>query len=95
MVIQWDTLSSPVEDMSAQVAMQLCYNQGPVSSLTMLEYGVIHQCQKGEEDTKKAAAEVARRIASTPNLACNQTTNMLSPAVEKYASIVARGGVRA
>ncbi|CAL1149617.1 unnamed protein product [Cladocopium goreaui] len=77
------------------VAMQLCYTQGPVSALTMLEYGVIHQCQKGEDDTKRAAAEVARRIASTPSLACHQSTTMLSPAIEKYASLVARGGVRA
>ncbi|CAE7256860.1 unnamed protein product [Symbiodinium pilosum] len=77
------------------VAMQLCYNQGPVNALTMLEYGVIHQCQRGDEDTKKAATEVARRIASTPTLACHQATTMLSPAIEKYASIVARGGLRA
>ncbi|CAK9064083.1 Uncharacterized protein SCF082_LOCUS33064 [Durusdinium trenchii] len=77
------------------VAMQLCYNQGPVSALTMLEYGVIHQCQRGEEETQSSAAEVARRIASTPSLACHQSTTMLSPAIEKYASIVARGGVRA
>jgi len=77
------------------VAMQLCYNQGPVSALTMLEYGVIHQCQKGEDDAKKAATEVARRIALTPSLACHQSTTMLSPAIEKYASIVARGGVKA
>lgn len=77
------------------VAMQLCYTQGPVSALTMLEYGVIHQCQKGEDDTKRAAAEVARRIASTPSLACHQSTTMLSPAIETYASLVARGGVRA
>jgi len=77
------------------VAMQLCYNQGPVNALSMLEYGVIHQCQRGDEDTKKAAAEVARRIAATPALACHQATAMLSPAIEKYASIVARGGLRA
>mmetsp|Transcript_64531 Transcript_64531/g.151649 ORF Transcript_64531/g.151649 Transcript_64531/m.151649 type:complete len:672 (+) Transcript_64531:48-2063(+) len=77
------------------VAMQLCYNQGPVNALTMLEYGVVHQCQRGEEDTKQAAAEVARRIASTPTLACHQTTTMLSSAIEKYASIVASGGVKA
>lgn len=77
------------------VAMQLCYNQGPVSALTMLEYGVIHQCQKGIDDTKRAATEVARRISSTPTLACHQATTMLSPAIEKYATIVARGGVRA
>jgi len=76
-------------------AMHLCYHTGPASALNMLEYGVIHQCQKGLDDTRKAATEVARRMASTPSMACHSATTMLSPSVEKFATLVARGGIRA
>ena len=41
--------------------MQLCYNQGPVSALTMLEHGVIHQCQRGVQTVLSSSLWTARR----------------------------------
>lgn len=77
------------------VATTICMTHGPQEALKLLEYGVVHQCQKGKDDTRKCAAEMAKRIAARPTVAQSQTMHLLSPAIEKYALCAAKGGVRA
>lgn len=76
-------------------ATALCMASGPASALTMLEKGIIHQLQKGQDDTRRAAGEMAKRISAFPAMASRQNLALLSPAVEKYALAAARGAVRA
>jgi len=72
-------------------AVQLCMSFGPKDSLAMLEHGVIHQLQKGKDNTRKAAFEMAKRVASTPAMACRKQPQVLSQAMEKYALAAAQG----
>merc|ERR1712226_341519 len=84
----WGPLECLSELLGRNVATELCMNHGPVSALNMLELGVLHQCQKQPDEAQQAASEMAKRIASFPNMACRQTMALLSPAAEKYATVV-------
>mmetsp|Transcript_101385 Transcript_101385/g.295372 ORF Transcript_101385/g.295372 Transcript_101385/m.295372 type:complete len:627 (-) Transcript_101385:218-2098(-) len=77
-----------------QTAVSLCMQKGPSSALLMLEQGIIHQCQKGKEDTRKAASEMAKRIAAFPSFPVRQTMILMTPAMERYALAAAKGNVR-
>lgn len=72
-------------------ATQLCMANGPTSTLQMLEAGVVHQCQKGQEDARVAAGEMAKRIAGQSATPARFTLSLMSPAVERYALCAARG----
>lgn len=76
------------------VATLLNCETGPVGALRMLETGIVHQCQRGRDEVRQAASEIAKRIAGTPGMACRQSMNLLSPAVEKYAIAAATGLIR-
>mmetsp|Transcript_48108 Transcript_48108/g.148474 ORF Transcript_48108/g.148474 Transcript_48108/m.148474 type:complete len:629 (-) Transcript_48108:166-2052(-) len=77
-----------------QTAVSLCMRQGPSPALLMLEQGIIHQCQRGKEDTRKAASEMAKRIASSPSFPVRQTMTLMTPSMERYAMAAAKGNVR-
>jgi len=77
-----------------QTAVALCMQQGPASALVMLEQGIIHQCQRGKEDTRKAAGEMAKRIAKLPSLPVHNTMNLMTPPIEKFSLAAAKGNVR-
>merc|ERR1712187_436900 len=71
--------------MGHNVATSLTMMNGPTGALSMLEYGIIHQCQKGKDDARKSASEMAKRLAKNMSVACRQTMHWMSPAVERYA----------
>eukprot|EP00418_Pyrodinium_bahamense_P077948 CAMPEP_0179074562 /NCGR_PEP_ID=MMETSP0796-20121207/33149_1 /TAXON_ID=73915 /ORGANISM="Pyrodinium bahamense, Strain pbaha01" /LENGTH=630 /DNA_ID=CAMNT_0020771787 /DNA_START=53 /DNA_END=1945 /DNA_ORIENTATION=- len=77
-----------------QLALDLCMQQGPSGALVMLAQGIIHQCQKGKEDTRKAASEMAKRISACPSFPVRQTMNLMTPSMERYALAAAKGNVR-
>jgi len=80
------------------VALRLLTNTGPMNALDMLNVGIIHQLQKGRDDAKKAAAEMARRISSLPKAAmANECykSGLMSTAAQKYAIAAAKGMLRA
>lgn len=77
-----------------QTAVSLCMQQGPSTALLMLEQGIIHQCQKGKEDTRKAASEMAKRIATNTSFVMRQTSYLMTPVMERYAMAAAKGNVR-
>jgi len=78
----------------AQNAVNSAMQVGPATALKMLEDGFVHQCQKGKEDTRKAASEMAKRIAANPSFPIRQTTFLMTPAMERYALAAAKGNVR-
>lgn len=78
-----------------QIATKLFQANGPESAFSMLEAGICHQLQKGKEDTRKCASEMAKRIAACPTTAQKQTMHLMGAAVEKFALACAKGGVRA
>jgi len=75
------------------VATDLTMKNGPASALSMLECGIIHECQKGKDSTRKCASEIAKRLAKSQSIATRQTMFLMSPAVERYALAAARGGI--
>merc|ERR1719215_2411735 len=74
-------------------AVQLCMSFGPKDSLSMLEHGVIHQLQKGKDNTRTAAYEMAKRVVSTPAMACHKQPQILTQSMEDYAFAAAQGKV--
>ena len=73
--------------------MQMNLQNGPTHALSMLETGIVHECYKGEGVTRKAASELAKRIASNPSLPICQGISLMSVAAEMYALSAARGSV--
>mmetsp|Transcript_76304 Transcript_76304/g.220442 ORF Transcript_76304/g.220442 Transcript_76304/m.220442 type:complete len:628 (+) Transcript_76304:76-1959(+) len=89
----WGKLECMGDLVGHNSATQLCLARGPKDSLVMLENGVVHQLQRGPEDTKKAASEMAKRIAATPAMACRKQPFVLNRAVGEYAMSAAYGKV--
>jgi len=81
--------------MGHNTATSLTLMNGPMGALGMLEHGVIHQCQKGKDDARKCASEMAKRLAKNTSSAARQTMHLMGPAVERYALAAARGGILA
>jgi len=78
-----------------QNAVNLCMQQGPANALTLMEAGIVHQCQKGKDDTRKVASEMAKRVASCPSFPVRQTMNLMTPSMGRYAMAAAKGEVKA
>jgi len=76
------------------VATKMFQATGPESAFAILETGIVHQLQKGKDDTRKAASEMAKRIAKNPTTAQKQTMHLMGAAVEKFALACAKGGVK-
>lgn len=74
-------------------ATALCAATGPTSALHMLEKGIIHQCQRGQDDTRKTAVAMAKRLASQHSEPQMYTLSLMRPAVEKYATAAAKGAM--
>jgi len=65
--------------------VQLGMSTGPKDALVMLETGVVHQLRRNADDAKKAALEMAKRVASTDSMACRKQPFIMNYAVEEYA----------
>jgi len=72
-------------------ATQLCMANGPRDSLVMLENGIVQQLQRGLEETRKVALETAKRVLSTPAMACRKQPMVLNQAIAEYALSAANG----
>jgi hypothetical protein len=77
------------------ISTKMFQSCGPESAFGMCESGIVHQLQKGKDDTRKVATEMAKRIAAAPTTAQKQTMHLMGAAVEKFALACAKGGVRA
>mmetsp|Transcript_80548 Transcript_80548/g.211495 ORF Transcript_80548/g.211495 Transcript_80548/m.211495 type:complete len:600 (-) Transcript_80548:44-1843(-) len=72
-------------------ATHLNMQTGPKDSLTMLEHNILHQAQKGKDDTRKVAGEMAKRVATTPGMYVRQNMQLMTPYVEELAVKAAKG----
>lgn len=69
------------------VAAELCISTGTLSAQVIQEMGILHQVRPGKDETSRAAAELAKRIASYPGVACRQTMSLLTPPPITYAAV--------
>jgi len=74
-------------------ATNLNMQQGPKDCLVMLEHNILHQCQKGKDDTRKVAGETAKRVANTPGMHVRKEMLLMTPQVEELAVRAAKGQI--
>lgn len=69
------------------VASQLCISSGILDAQAMQELGILNQVRPSKDETGRAAAELGKRIAGFPGIACRQTMSLLTVPPVRYTTL--------
>mmetsp|Transcript_64132 Transcript_64132/g.105333 ORF Transcript_64132/g.105333 Transcript_64132/m.105333 type:complete len:907 (-) Transcript_64132:41-2761(-) len=69
------------------VASQLCISSGILDAQAVQELGILNQVRPSKDETGRAAAELGKRIAGFPGIACRQTMSLLTVPPVRYTTL--------
>jgi len=75
------------ELVGSAVASQLCISSGILDAQAMQELGILNQVRPSKDETGRAAAELGKRIAGFPGIACRQTMSLLTVPPVRYTTL--------